>query len=494
MFNKITFSHFLTFVTVLLLAATMLFYLFFSHIKNEIVISFERTGVEAVEEVSSNISRYILSSNDSINLHKALVENTKLREALERFLSTFKTQKIQNIFIVDKPDSESILFRVLLDGGQEKSDKFQFEELFEPEDAASWEEVIRFREPKIIYQKERVDALWATLLYPIVQKDGHIAILALDFSKEHYQKVIASLFGLERFLKAMVPFLLFIFMIMLIVIRIDKARESEKIKVQKALEELNLTFEERVVHEVEKNRQKDQQLIQQSRLASMGEMISMIAHQWRQPLSAISSTVQGLHIKLTLKKFDEALFIEKLSDVIRYAQYLSQTIDDFRQFFKPSKAKNKVSLEEVIEKVLDIIRVSLENKRIALSMDYRSNESLMTYANELMQVLLNLIKNAEDVLMENKIENPWIKIVTLKDEHSLILEISDNGGGIPESAIERIFDPYFSTKNKKDGTGLGLYMSQKIIEEHCGGSLRVSNGVEGAIFTITLPRSNNAEG
>lgn len=494
MFNKITFSHFLTFVTVLLLAATMLFYLFFSHIKNEIVISFERTGVEAVEEVSNNISRYILSSDDAISLHKALVENTKLREALERFLSTFKTQKIQNIFIVDKPGSESILFRVLLDGGQEKSDKFQFEELFEPEDAASWEEVIRFREPKIIYQKERVDALWATLLYPIVQKDGHIAILALDFSKEHYQKVIASLFGLERFLKAMVPFLLFIFMIMLIVIRIDKARESEKIKVQKALEELNLTLEERVVHEVEKNRQKDQQLIQQSRLASMGEMISMIAHQWRQPLSAISSTVQGLHLKLTLKKFDEALFIEKLSDVIRYAQYLSQTIDDFRQFFKPSKAKNKVSLEEVIEKVLDIIRVSLENKRIALSMDYRSNESLMTYANELMQVLLNLIKNAEDVLMENKIENPWIKIVTLKDEHSLILEISDNGGGIPESVIERIFDPYFSTKNKKDGTGLGLYMSQKIIEEHCGGSLRASNGVEGAIFTITLPRSNNAEG
>lgn len=494
MFNKITFSHFLTFVTVLLLAATMLFYLFFSHIKNEIVISFERTGVEAVEEVSNNISRYILSSDDTISLHKALVENTKLREALERFLSTFKTQKIQNIFIVDKPDSESILFRVLLDGGQEKSDKFQFEELFEPEDAASWEEVIRFREPKIIYQKERVDALWATLLYPMVQKDGHIAILALDFSKEHYQKVIASLFGLERFLKAMVPFLLFIFMIMLIVIRIDKARESEKIKVQKALEELNLTLEERVVHEVEKNRQKDQQLIQQSRLASMGEMISMIAHQWRQPLSAISSTVQGLHIKLTLNKFDEALFIEKLSDVIRYAHYLSQTIDDFRQFFKPSKAKNKVSLEEVIEKVLDIIRVSLENKRIALSMDYRSNESLMTYANELMQVLLNLIKNAEDVLMENKIENPWIKIVTLKDEHSLILEISDNGGGIPEGVIERIFDPYFSTKNKKDGTGLGLYMSQKIIEEHCGGSLRVSNGVEGAIFTITLPRSNNAEG
>ncbi len=489
MSNKMTFSRFLTFVTILLLAATLLFYLFFSRTKNEIVSSFERTGVESVEEISKNITRYILNSNDAINLHKALLENPKQRDALERFLFTFKTQKIQNIFIVDKPDSESILFRVLLDGGQEKNDKFQFEELFEPEDAASWEEVIRFREPKIIYQKERVDALWVTLLYPMVQKDGHIAILALDFSKEHYQKVISSLLGLERFLKAMVPFLLFIFMIMLIVIRIDKARENEKIKAQKALEELNLTLEERVVQEVEKNRQKDQQLIQQSRLASMGEMISMIAHQWRQPLSAISSTVQGLHLKLTLKKFDETLFSEKLSDVSRYAQYLSQTIDDFRQFFKPSKAKDEVSLEEIIEKVLAIIHGSLENKKIQLIMEYNSNEYIMTYANELMQVLLNLIKNAEDVLIENKIEKPWIKIATRKDTHFLILEISDNGGGISHSVIERIFEPYFSTKSKKDGTGLGLYMSQKIIEEHCGGSLHASNGLEGAIFTITLPRS-----
>jgi len=228
-------------------------------------------------------------------------------------------------------------------------------------------------------------------------------------------------------------------------------------------------------------------LIHQSKFVAMGEIINMIAHQWRQPLSAISSTVQGLHLKLTLKKFDETLFIEKLNDVNRYAQYLSQTIDDFRQFFKPSKAKDKVSLEEVIEKVLGIIGVSLENKKIQLIMEYNSNEYIMTYANELMQVLLNLIKNAEDVLLENKIENPWIKIATYKNDGSVIVSISDNGGGISSAVIERIFEPYFSTKNKKDGTGLGLYMSHKIIEEHCGGNLCASNGLDGAIFTVTLP-------
>lgn len=486
MFSKITFSRLFIFVTIVLFVTTLILYLFFTQTKEHIVTSFERTGVEEVEEISSNISQYILNSTSSINLHHALLEDGKLKDALEHFLTTFQTQKIKNIFIVDKPNENSILFRVLLDGGKEKSDKFQFEELFEPENA-SWAEVIRFHEPKVIYQ-DRVDALWATFLYPIIQRDGHVAILALDFSKEHYQKVVSSLEGLEIFLKTIVPFLFFIFFIMVIVIQMDNKREKEKLEAQKALEELNLTLEDRISDEVEKNRQKDQQLIHQSRLASMGEMINMIAHQWRQPLSAISSTVQGLNLKLTLKKYDETLFSEKLSDVNRYAQYLSQTIDDFRQFFKTSKEKKEVTLEEVIEKVLGIIHVTLENKKITLKMDFQSNEPLMTYSNELMQVLLNLVKNAEDILIENKIENPWIKIATSKQDTNLILEVSDNGGGIPHEIIARIFDPYFSTKMQKDGTGLGLYMSQKIIEEHCGGSLRASNSSQGAVFTILLPR------
>jgi len=488
MFSKITFARLFIFVTVLLFATTLLLYLFFSQTKVDIVTSFERAGVEEVEEIASNISQYIVHSSRSINLHQSLSEDRTLKDALEYFLSTFQTQKIKNIFIVDKPNESSILFRVLLDGTKEKSDKFQFEELFEPENTV-WAEVIHSHEPKVIYQDDNMDALWATFLYPIIQEDGHVAILALDFSKAHYQKVVSSLLGLEVFLRTMVPFLFFIFTIMVIVIQSDKKREAEKQEAQKALEELNLTLEDRIADEVEKNRQKDQQLIQQSRLASMGEMISMIAHQWRQPLSAISSTVQGLHLKLTLKKYDEVLFLEKLMDVNRYAQYLSQTIDDFRHFFKTSKEKNQVTLEEVIEKVLSLIHVTLENKKITLIMDFQSNEFLMTYSNELMQVLLNLIKNAEDALVENQIDHPWIKIATSKNETHVMLSISDNAGGIPPEILTRIFEPYFSTKTQKDGTGLGLYMSQKIIEEHCSGSLCASNSSSGAVFTIQLPRA-----
>jgi len=487
MFNKITFSHFLTFITVFLLAGIILFYSFFSQTKKDIVASFERTGVEEVNEIASNIAQYLLHVKPSQGLYSTLNENSMQREAFERFLSTFQTQKVQNIFVVDKPDMNSIWFRVLLDGDKEKKNKLNFKELFEPEDSV-WNEVIRTRTPKVIYQANKVDALWATYLYPIVQENGSVALLALDFSKEHYQKVVSSLEGLETFLQMMVPFLLLVFMILIVVIRMDKKRENEKLAAQKALHELNLTLEERIADEVEKNRQKDQQLVQQSRLASMGEMISMIAHQWRQPLSAISSTVQGLDLKLSLNKFDAELFATKLNDVNRYSQYLSQTIDDFRQFFKTSKERQEVTLEEVIEKVLGIINVTLENKNIRLEMNFQSHEPLKTYSNELMQVLLNLIKNAEDILIEKHVQHPWIKIMTRKTDATLILEVSDNGGGIPDEIIPHIFDPYFSTKTQKDGTGLGLYMSQKIIEEHCGGIIKASNGADGAVFTIILQR------
>lgn len=472
----------------MLLAITLLFYLFFSYTKNEIVSHFEFTRLEEVREVSHNISTYILSMQDKGDLYQTLRHSPEQREALERFLATFQTQKIKNIFLVDQPDVHSILFRVLLDGGEEKSDKFHFEERFEPENSL-WLKVLYTRTPQVIYQKESVDSLWATLLYPLVQKDGSVAILALDFSKEHYEKVVSSLVGLEHFLQTMVLFLLLIFAIMIFVIRMDKRREEQKNEVQKALEKLNLTLEERVQEEVEKNRQKDQHLIQQSRLASMGEMINMIAHQWRQPLSAIASSVEGLRLKMTLNKFDEKLFEEKLCDINRYVYYLSQTIDDFRHFFKGSKAKKSVTLESIVEKVLSIVHDALNHKQIEIILEFHAHTDFMTYPNEMMQVLVNLIKNAEDVLLENSVEQPWIKIATYKTQTELILEVSDNGGGIPPEIMAHIFEPYFSTKTQKDGTGIGLYMSQKIVEEHCGGKLNVTNGDKGAIFTLLFSLS-----
>ncbi len=249
------------------------------------------------------------------------------------------------------------------------------------------------------------------------------------------------------------------------------------------IDHLNKTLKYRIEKEVQKNREKDRQMIQQSRLAQMGEMISMIAHQWRQPLTAISATSQAIMLKATLNKLDKETAIELSKKISSFSQHLSSTIDDFREFFKTNKKKNKVTYSEMIEGVLHIVGDTLKNQNINLLKELDSDLTFDTYPNEVKQVILNLIKNAEDVLIEKNIQNPTIKIKTYENR----LSVEDNAGGIPENIIDKIFDPYFSTKTKKDGTGLGLYMSKTIIEEHCDGELRVKNGDQGAVFTIILP-------
>ena len=261
---------------------------------------------------------------------------------------------------------------------------------------------------------------------------------------------------------------------------------ASNIKKDKELETLNSSLKEKVLEEVTKNRQKDQQLLHQSRLAQMGEMISMISHQWRQPLSAISATSASIELKASLNKLDNDTAQLHAHNISNFAQHLSRTIDDFRNFFKPNKKKRKTTYDEVINSVLGIIEISITNKSIQLYKELNCHNTFMSHPNELQQVVLNLIKNAEDILLEKKIENPYIKIKTYQNKDKYILEIIDNGGGIPEGIKGRIFDPYFSTKIKKEGTGLGLYMSKMIIEEHCGGKISASNTHDGVMFKIEI--------
>lgn len=255
---------------------------------------------------------------------------------------------------------------------------------------------------------------------------------------------------------------------------------------KKKLEDVNSTLESIISYEVEQNRLKDQQMLQQSRLAQMGEMISMIAHQWRQPLAAISSTSSAISLKATLHKLDEETAVELSKKISEYSEHLSTTIDDFRNFFHSNKKKSQTTYTELVESVLNIIEVSIANHNIELITELDCSDTLETYPNELKQVILNLIKNAEDVLLEKEINAPYIKIKTYKQDNTLILQVSDNGGGIEEDNIDKIFDPYFSTKMERNGTGLGLYMSKTIVEDHCGGKLSVSNNKDGAVFTIAL--------
>ena len=255
---------------------------------------------------------------------------------------------------------------------------------------------------------------------------------------------------------------------------------------KKKIEELNRDLEKRVEEEVRKNREKDRQLLHQSRLAQMGEMISMIAHQWRQPLSAISSCSLAINVKAKLGKLDKESAVELSEKISEYSQHLSSTIDDFREFFKPNRGKEETTYESLVKSALSIVEVSLKNKNIEVRLDLQCNALLTTYPNELKQVILNLIKNAEDAVVERKVPEPYIEIKSYIEDGKAVLEVRDNAGGVPDNIIDKIFDPYFSTKLEKNGTGLGLYMSKMIVEEHCSGRLEVENGPDGAIFKITL--------
>jgi len=235
--------------------------------------------------------------------------------------------------------------------------------------------------------------------------------------------------------------------------------------------------------------QKDKLIQQQSKLALMGEMISMIAHQWRQPLNVIGAINMKIETKL---EFEGDMNIETYKpisrNIITQLEFMSKTIDDFRNFFKPNTGKKETSLSEISNKVLSMVSVLIKNKGIQLEVQIETKTKFFSFESELTQVLLNLINNAIDALLENKIKDPRITIEIYEQENQHILKLSDNGDGVPEDIIDTIFEPYFSTKLQKNGTGLGLYMSKVIVEEHCKGSLTVKNNTQGVSFFVHLDK------
>ncbi len=223
----------------------------------------------------------------------------------------------------------------------------------------------------------------------------------------------------------------------------------------------------------------------QARHAQMGEMISMIAHQWRQPLNAISTAASVIEFKSKREKFSNQEAKEIAEKIQKYTLYLSETIDDFRNFFRPDKEKKATDFKTILEIATNIIEPTLKKANIEFEEKVTTPEQFLTFENELVQVVLNIIKNAHDALIEKQIQNP--KIVATIERTSLT--ISDNAGGVPLDIQEKIFLPYFSTKDNKNGTGLGLYMSKMIIEKHSGGELLVTNSDNGANFTIKMPHN-----
>ncbi|WP_418179690.1 7TM diverse intracellular signaling domain-containing protein [Aliarcobacter lanthieri] len=233
----------------------------------------------------------------------------------------------------------------------------------------------------------------------------------------------------------------------------------------------------------EKN-EKEKLLIHQSKLASMGEMINNIAHQWRQPLTHLGFVNMNLQLVLEDKNIDIEYIKNKLEESNSQIDFMSQTIENFRDFYKPNKQKELFYLSTAIQKSIDIMQAILEDKKIILDFEIINDKELNSYENEYSQVILNLLTNAKDVLIEKNIIDAKIKVILdVKDDISIV-SVIDNGGGIEEDKKDLIFDPYFTTKQK--GSGIGLYMSKMIIEKHFKGKFTVCNTKDGAKFEIVV--------
>ncbi len=261
---------------------------------------------------------------------------------------------------------------------------------------------------------------------------------------------------------------------------------------KKRFELLNDNLEEKIREEVEDNSKKEKIIFESEKMVLIGEMIGNIAHQWRQPLTVISAGATGLLMQkeydlLTDEKFDKAC-----NDINDNAQYLSETIDTFKNFIKDEKQLIEVVLQDRIDKAIHIVEPNLKSQFIELNnnIDYSNPIKATIIVGELAQVIINIMNNAKDILVEKNIEEPYINIELYVENNNAILTIEDNGGGIPFDVMPRIFEPYFTTKHESIGTGLGLHMSYKIVTESLKGKIYAKNTDVGAKFFIELPLEN----
>ncbi len=255
---------------------------------------------------------------------------------------------------------------------------------------------------------------------------------------------------------------------------------------QQEIKNLNKNLAIRVREEVKKSRQKDFIMMHQSRLAAMGEMIGNIAHQWKQPLNALIFLLYNIKDYYETNELTKETLDKLVDNGDTLIRKMSATIDDFRSFFRPNKKKELFNVNKIIKDSLSLVDASLRFNNISVTLNEEEEIAVWGFANEYSQVILNILNNAKDAVLAKGIDGK-ITIDVFQKDHFNILKIKDNGGGIPEEIKNRVFDPYFTTKEEGKGTGIGLYMSKVIIEEHMDGYLDAHNENGGAEFSITTP-------
>ena len=260
---------------------------------------------------------------------------------------------------------------------------------------------------------------------------------------------------------------------------------------------LNRNLEKRVAKEVCKNREKDRFLFQQSRLASMGEMIGNIAHQWRQPLSELSITLykaKKIYMTETEHLSHHDAFLLSYNHAKDVIKKMSKTIEDFRHFFNPDRVREHFFIKDAVNEMLRIMKETIRKYHLNIDVVYQKNTSIDGFISEFTQVLMNLLNNSKDAFESKQMKQREISFVIDADAQSnAVITYHDNAGGIKEDIIDKIFDPYFTTKHSSVGTGLGLYMSRMIIKDSMDGDISVTNEDHGTTFSIIVPQRRKNE-
>ena len=352
---------------------------------------------------------------------------------------------------------------------------------------------ISLEKPFSLYLKNKEDAKIITFL-PIKNiKNDNISAYIVTYSKngniyniynDYYKTNIMVFLGL---------LIIFYFIYKNLNYKNDLEREVKE--KTNELNSLNNTLEQKVIYEIEKNKTIQKKLFQSEKLASMGDMIGNIAHQWRQPLSVISTASSGMLLQKEYDTLTDDQFIDFCNIINKNTQYLSKTIDDFRNFIKGDRTKIKFDLNSNINSFLNLVDTSRKTHNINIILDLKEDIKIDGYENELIQCFINIFNNSKDILNENNIDNKFIFISAIREKNKVSIKIKDNGGGIPDEVLPRIFEPYFTTKHQSQGTGLGLNMTYKLIVDGMNGTIEAINEeyeynnkcYRGAQFIIILP-------
>ncbi|WP_096259793.1 sensor histidine kinase [Lebetimonas natsushimae] len=440
------------------------------------------------ENLIFSVFKLILSSEDSIK-KISLTKNRrniyckKTNNEITCNINTSKLKKIKNILIKEKIEKNSLIFNVFL---PIKSNKilhiiYKYPNFFEKY-SDMFNILVIDTNGKILYSDfSQAKTIYDIYGYPVVdliKKDhGFISddIYVMNINNNYKivflqnKKLIKETSNISKKL-AIIMIILSVFVAVPLGVFFSKPLYNYYSELDKKINE-----------EVQKVKENEQLLMQQSKLAALGEMLGNIAHQWRHPLTHLSLLIQNLEIAYKKNRIDEKYIENFKHKAMKQIEYMSKTIDDFRNFFKEDKEKTDFIVNESVKEVLFLLDGRLKNYNIDVEIIEEGEKTIYGFKNEFLQVIMNIINNAIDVLNERNIKNKkiWIKIGN-------VIEIEDNAGGIRKEIIDKIFEPYFTTKFQSQGTGIGLYMSKIIITKHFNGNLYAYNSKNGAVFVIKV--------